>query len=101
VVYSQNEKYDTIFIDFASVCKIGIKCRFFVRNSGVFDIAQVNFLKLLFYLTNREKSQNEKLLEFFSFSLFSPKMYFPLVFTVINSFALGVARFVRYAPVIG
>ena len=29
------------------------------------DITQVNFLKLLFYFTSHEKSQNNKFLEFF------------------------------------
>ena len=79
VIYSQNEKYDTFFIDFTCVCKIWNKCWFFVRNGGlfwgfVFDIAQVNFLKLLLYLTNREKSQNEKLLEFFQLFAFFSKI---------------------------
>ena len=69
-----------IRIPFWSISRAFIKSEisadFLVRNGGLFvsDIAQVNFLKLLFYLTNREKSQNDKFLEFFlAFSFFVQK----------------------------
>ena len=79
MIYSQNEKYDTFLSILLAFVKSELLCRFFVRNSGVFwglvfDIAQVNFLKLLFYLTNREKSQNVKLLEFFQLFAFFSKV---------------------------
>jgi len=77
VVYSQNEKYDTS-IDFTCVYKIWNKCRFFIRNGGLFwgfvsDLAQVNFLKSLFNLTNREKNLTGNFSSFFQLFAFLSK----------------------------
>jgi len=52
------------------------------------DVAQVNFLKLLFYLSNREKSQNEKFLEFFQLFAFFSKIGKINIFRFICSASL-------------
>ena len=61
MTYTQNEKYDTFFLDFTRVYETWNKCKIFLRQGEVFflgflpDITRVNFLKLLFYFSSHEK----------------------------------------------